>query len=142
MTNLSSLGKEIIRKKWLKIGLILLALSMVFVMDDLLLLLLINELRIWNIPGYVLLLGGFILILLNLSLAWVGYKALRRQPSTGGEGMIGKRGIAIANFKGEGQVRITGEIWDAECDEPIRKNDRVEVIGLSGLKLKIRKMTR
>jgi membrane-bound serine protease (ClpP class) len=68
-------------------------------------------------------------------------KALRQKPQTGSESVIGKVGVAIEDFqKGEGRIMILGEIWFAQSNDIILKDDKVEVIGIEGLTLKVRKI--
>jgi membrane-bound serine protease (ClpP class) len=58
-----------------------------------------------------------------------------RKPSTGSEGMIGETGVAVTDFDGKGKVHVVGELWDARCDLPVRKGDRVIVKRLEGMTL-------
>jgi len=39
-----------------------------------------------------------------------------------------------------GQVFLRGEIWKAMCEEPVKPGGQVEVTGVSGLTLKVRKL--
>lgn len=67
-----------------------------------------------------------------------GIAAQRRQPATGSEALIGESGIALSKFGGNllGQVKVHGEIWNAECPEgEIKPGARVVVTGLKGLNL-------
>lgn len=56
-------------------------------------------------------------------------KAHKRQPVTGTEGLIGELGEAFTDIDLEGKAFIHGEIWDARSDEPIKKGERVEIVG-------------
>jgi membrane-bound serine protease (ClpP class) len=70
-----------------------------------------------------------------------GIAAQRRQPSTGSEALIGESGIAISKFGGNliGQVKLHGEIWNAECPAgEIESGERVVVTGLKGLNLVVK----
>jgi len=70
----------------------------------------------------------------------LAYRAFRRQPSTGAEGLIGKEGKAITDItKDSGAVALHGEVWSASSDEVIKKGDRIEVVSLSGLNIKVKK---
>jgi len=60
-----------------------------------------------------------------------------RKPVSGPEGMIGETGEALADFDGRGKVRVVGELWDARCDRPVRKGDRVTVVAREGMTLLI-----
>jgi membrane-bound serine protease (ClpP class) len=70
----------------------------------------------------------------------LAYRALRRKPTTGGEGLIGTEGKAITDIEKEGgMVTLHGEVWSASSDDMIKKGDRVEVVSLSGLQIKVKK---
>ncbi|HQO04373.1 MAG TPA: nodulation protein NfeD [Spirochaetota bacterium] len=60
---------------------------------------------------------------------------------TGSEGMLGDIGSAIDDFDGTGKVSVHGEIWNARSDENIRKHDSVEVTGITGMILHVKKNT-
>ncbi|MDZ7373493.1 MAG: nodulation protein NfeD [candidate division KSB1 bacterium] len=66
-------------------------------------------------------------------------KAKRAKPTTGREGLIGEIGLALTRLGPEedGQVKLHGEIWRAMSDQPIRKGDRVRVVSVEGLTLRV-----
>ena len=71
----------------------------------------------------------------------LGLKAQQRKKMLGIEGLIGERGEAYTDFeKGKGKVFLHGEIWNAVSDQEIKKGDQVEVIEVSGLTLRVRKV--
>jgi membrane-bound serine protease (ClpP class) len=62
---------------------------------------------------------------LTLGLA---FKAFRRKPVTGVEGLIGEKGVARTEItKDEGMVHVSGELWSAFSDEPIKEGEKVIV---------------
>jgi membrane-bound serine protease (ClpP class) len=122
----------------IKIMLVVLGLAGIFVMDDLLMLILVKELRIWQLSYGLMAVIGIILLGLNLSLALVVYRALRKRPATGAEGMIGKTGKVVRVAGNRVQVKVAGEIWEAESEKTVRIGDRVTVMELQGLVLKVR----
>ncbi|MDW7681690.1 MAG: NfeD family protein, partial [bacterium] len=63
----------------------------------------------------------------------------RKKVTTGREGIIGEIGIAVNNFKPEGQVKIHGEYWRATSPEKIMKNDKIIVVDVDQLQLVVRK---
>ena len=72
-----------------------------------------------------------------------GIRALKAPIRAGRESLVGKVGTATTAFKGTGQVQVGSELWTAEADEgseKIRKGDRVEVVEIKGLRLKVRKV--
>jgi membrane-bound serine protease (ClpP class) len=69
-----------------------------------------------------------------------GIKAQRKKTVTGSEGIVGEYGIAISNLKPNGEVKVHGEIWNAECrQEEIKKGDEIEVVSIDHLKLIVKK---
>jgi len=72
-----------------------------------------------------------------------GIRALRTPIRAGRESLVGKTGSATTTFNPTGQVQVGSELWTAEADEgsrKIRKGDRVEVVEVKGLRLKVRKV--
>jgi membrane-bound serine protease (ClpP class) len=70
-------------------------------------------------------------------------RALRRPVRTGQEALAGQNGTARTDVDPEGQVQAAGELWSAVLDagsEKIRKGDKVEVIAVEGLKLRVKKL--
>ncbi|MEJ5239798.1 MAG: nodulation protein NfeD [Anaerolineales bacterium] len=85
-------------------------------------------------------------IFLGAGFAVVLHFAIRAQKAPVQVGMTalpGQHGIAQITFKaGHGQVLLNAELWSAEAtadSAPIRKGDRVEVVAIEGLRLKVRK---
>jgi len=70
---------------------------------------------------------------------YLAVKAQRRKPTTGKEGLLGTTGIVKAKIDPRGKVFIHGEYWDAESDEMIPEDSRVEVIAVEDIRLKVRK---
>ena len=62
-----------------------------------------------------------------------------KKPTTGMEGLIGEVGIASTPIALEGKVSIHGEFWNAVSDQNIEKGEKVQVIGVVKLKLKVKK---
>jgi membrane-bound serine protease (ClpP class) len=58
-----------------------------------------------------------------------------RKPVTGAEGMIGETGEAMEDFDGEGKVFLLGEWWNARCGVPMKKGEKVTVVGREGMTL-------
>jgi len=83
---------------------------------------------------FVLVSAGFFLFALTMVI-----KAQRRRPITGKEGLIGQRGKALTDLVPKGKVEVLGEIWEAYSDEAIRAGEVVEVIGVEGLKVKVKR---
>ena len=70
----------------------------------------------------------------------LAYRALKRRPATGGEGLIGTEGKAVTDItRDSGMAALHGEVWSATSDDMIKKGDKIEVIALSGLQIKVKK---
>jgi membrane-bound serine protease (ClpP class) len=70
----------------------------------------------------------------------LAFKAQRRKPVTGAEGLIGESGIADTDIsRDDGMASLHGERWSAYSDEPIAKGTKIIVDAVSGLKVKVRK---
>jgi membrane-bound serine protease (ClpP class) len=63
-----------------------------------------------------------------------------KKPTTGMEGLIGEEGIATASISPEGKISIHGEFWNAISDQSIERGEKVQVIGVTNLKLKVKKI--
>ena len=66
-------------------------------------------------------------------------RAHRRKPTTGQEGLIGEAGEAVEDLAPAGKVFVRGEYWDAWTDEPVSVGEKVVVVEVTGMKLKVRK---
>lgn len=66
-------------------------------------------------------------------------KAHREPPITGAEGMIGTAGVAETDLAPDGKVVVHGEYWNATSAEPVRKGERVRVVGVTGLRVSVKK---
>ena len=67
--------------------------------------------------------------------------AHRRSPATGREGLIGEEGVAESGLNPDGKVFVRGEYWDAWSDEPIDAGNRVRVLEMDGMRLKVKKIS-
>ncbi len=70
----------------------------------------------------------------------LAYRAYKRKPVTGQEGLIGLEGVAKTDITpNEGMVFIHGEYWIAYSDVVIHKDEKVVVEEVRGLKVKVKK---
>ena len=79
-------------------------------------------------------------ILLGLIVVFVGRKvveAQRRLPVTGNESLVGRFATTRTVIDGEGKVFIRGEYWDARSAESIDEGERVKVVAVDGLMLRV-----
>ena len=76
--------------------------------------------------------AGFIIITITLAMR-IRHQAV----TTGVEQMLGQLGEVLVDFEGTGQVRVGGEIWQAESDQSLQKGEQVVVRKVSGLCLSV-----
>lgn len=70
----------------------------------------------------------------------LGIRAQLRKPATGNEGIIGSYGEALEVLDPTGEIRVWGERWIAESFSGIiKKGERVKVVGVDNMKLKVEK---
>ncbi|KYH30854.1 NfeD family protein [Neomoorella mulderi] len=67
-------------------------------------------------------------------------KAQRRRAVTGQESLQGAIGVALTDLKPEGIIRVEGERWKAESLEPLEAGQKVVIISVEGLKLKVKRV--
>ena len=79
-------------------------------------------------------LGGFFMVVAGLA-----FKAYRAQPRGGTEGIVGEVGVVKEQIDPEGLVFVHGEYWRARSAERIDPGEKIEVEGIQGLILKVRK---
>ena len=94
------------------------------------------ELRInpWKLLPVVVFMAAFTVLLVRMVV-----EAQRRRATTGAEGLIGRSGVAATPLQPEGWVVVQGEKWRAHADGPLDLGARVEVVGMDGLRLRVRK---
>ena len=80
-----------------------------------------------------------VISLFFIAVVSLAVKAQMGRPRTGVDGMVGERGKAITDIHGEGKVFVKGEHWNAWSSEPIEAGDTVEVVGMKGLKIEVKK---
>ncbi len=69
-----------------------------------------------------------------------GIRALHRRPTTGSQGLVGQVGVARSPLAPTGNVFVQGELWRAIADgAEVREGDRVTVVGVESLTLRVRK---
>ncbi len=69
---------------------------------------------------------------------YLAFKAYKRKPVTGSEGLVGMEGVARTEIHTDGTVFVHGELWKAWSDEPIKKGASIIVEKVEGLKLEVK----
>ena len=84
----------------------------------------------------ILLVGGFFVVVAALA-----FRAHRSRPKGGTDGLLGEVGIVREPIDPEGLVFVHGEYWRAKSREKFEPGEKVEVEGVDGLMLKVKKAT-
>jgi len=70
-------------------------------------------------------------------LARLALRSHRSRVTTGPEGLVGEVGEARSDLDPDGEVFIQGAYWSAESDGPVKKGEKVVVVSVEGLRLKV-----
>ncbi|MCZ7664193.1 MAG: nodulation protein NfeD [Thermoleophilia bacterium] len=111
--------------------------------------LVLGGLLLFDDPGsFIRVDWGIIGLAAALSLAFFAFviqrvaRAHRYRPHGGAEGLIGEVAVVRTRLAPNGQVLVHGEIWQARSEgEPVDRGDEVVVLGVEGLRLKVRRRT-
>ncbi|HLZ81908.1 MAG TPA: nodulation protein NfeD [Ktedonobacteraceae bacterium] len=90
-------------------------------------------------PIVVYIMAG-VIGLISFALIALIVRAQRRPVTTGMEGMIGAKAVALTPLLPEGRVRYGGEDWSAVLDDPAESADagsEVRVVAVEGLRLRV-----
>lgn len=68
-----------------------------------------------------------------------GLRAQMRKPTTGAKGLIGEIAVARTDLAPEGTVFIHGELWRAESETPVKAGEKVVILEVNNLTLKVTK---
>lgn len=86
-----------------------------------------------SVPAYVVI-SGF-----SATIYYLAIKTMRQPVLTGREALLHSVAEVIDKENKMFYVRAGSEIWNAESDGDVSVGDIVEIIGLNGLKLKVRR---
>ncbi len=79
--------------------------------------------------------AAFFLFALGMAL-----KTRLSKPTTGKRGLVGEIGVAETRLAPQGKVFLHGELWNAECEQEVEKGERVKVISVDHLTVKVTKL--
>ena len=73
------------------------------------------------------------------ALTMLAARAWRQKPVSGTGGLVGARGEVRVRIAPRGKVWVNGEYWNAESEEEIEVGQKIEVVALQGLMMRVRK---
>jgi membrane-bound serine protease (ClpP class) len=74
------------------------------------------------------------------AVARLAFMAQKRLPQTGGDALVGMIGEVRRDIDPEGKVFVSGELWNALSEQRIAAGEKVEVLEVHNLKLKVKKI--
>jgi membrane-bound serine protease (ClpP class) len=72
-------------------------------------------------------------------ISYLVFRSQRSKPTLGFEGLLGEIGEVRSILAPRGKVFVHGEYWNAEAEGEIAPGERVEVVGVNGMTLKVRR---
>ena len=88
------------------------------------------------LPSYLIIFGVSLLIYFKI------FKAIRQQVQTGGEGIVGKKGLVIEDIDPEGKIQYASEIWNAKTiGNRFSKGEYVRICGIRRLMLQVEELS-
>jgi membrane-bound serine protease (ClpP class) len=82
----------------------------------------------------ILLIGGFFVVVASLA-----FRAHVARPKSGSEGLVGEVGVVKELIDPEGLIFVHGEYWRARAKVKLEPGENVEVAGIEGLVLSVKK---
>jgi len=68
---------------------------------------------------------------------WFALKARRRPVVSGREDIVGAAGLALSDFEREGWAQVRGETWRVVTVAPLANGQKLRVVGIDGLTLRV-----
>ncbi len=100
-----------------------------------------SSLEFFRISTSLIIICTLFSTLFFLFIITLGLKAQQKKPVTGEEGIIGETGESLSILDPNGNVRVHGEIWNAESlTGIIEKGERIKVVAIRDLKLFVDKL--
>jgi len=94
---------------------------------------------LWSMPVAIAVYAG--IFLLSLSLYYFIILAMRQPVVTGTEEILRETGKVIDVHGHKVRVRVHSEMWNAESPDKLRAGDRVSIMGVDGLILRVRRLS-
>ena len=74
-------------------------------------------------------------------LGYLVFKSQKRRPTLGLEGLLGEIGEVKVALNPAGKIFVHGEYWNAEGDGEVGAGEKVRVVGVEGMTLKVQRLS-
>lgn len=78
-----------------------------------------------------------VLIIKDIVVIKLIWNVVVKKPEIGKESLVGKTGVAFTDLDPYGIIRIENELWNVETSIPVKKGEKVKVLNVNGLFLKV-----
>ncbi len=109
--------------------------------------LVLGSLMLFRVPGYTIRLAWSVFIptvgvisAFFVTVATLAFRAQVSKPQTGAEGLIGMIGEVKQDLQPAGKIFVHGELWNAVSDQDLRVGEKVQVVAVENLRLKVEKI--
>jgi membrane-bound serine protease (ClpP class) len=85
--------------------------------------------------SWLLVLGAAVVDVLETAVLW--WLSKRRRSAVGVEALVGRSAVVVTALTPRGQVRVDGEIWEAESPVSVERGVEVVVRAVRGLALDV-----
>jgi membrane-bound serine protease (ClpP class) len=92
-----------------------------------------------QVPLMLVVPSALVTALWSLTIVSLVLRAQRQRVTTGSEGMVGMEAVAETDLAPEGWVWLKGARWRAIAESPVMKSERVRVVDVSGLTVRVKK---
>lgn len=80
-----------------------------------------------------------VILVVSLAIYYLIMRAMRRPVMTGREEILRESGTVIEARERRIQIRVRNELWNAESSDKLHPGDAVEITGMQGLMLQVRR---
>lgn len=93
----------------------------------------------WIAPLAIAAPAYFVVLVFSGWVYWLAVSAMRRPVQTGVDALAHSTGKVISRNDGVLQVRVRSEIWNAESMDELQPGDRIEVVAVEAMRLKVQR---
>ncbi|HSG90899.1 MAG TPA: nodulation protein NfeD [Pseudomonadales bacterium] len=95
-----------------------------------------------DVPAYRIslpVIGAFVAASAGLCIFVIGaaLRARAERVVSGREAILGAEAVALEDFRGDGRVRLQGEVWRARSEQPVVRGEALRVTDLDGLVVQV-----
>jgi len=110
--------------------------------------LVLGSLMLFRVPGHTIRLAWSVFIptvgiisAFFVTVATLAFRAQMSKPQTGSEALIGMFGVVRQDLCPEGKIFVAGELWNAVADQNLYVGEKVQVVSVEKLRLKVVKIS-